>query len=116
MPAPSPDTLAGHARAGQHDYADWKAPTNDGQMLIWPAPRQLLDDTLANQRLLTGASHVRIQNAPLPELRRQLRAFIGHQNDTQPIVATGHQTELSHPGVWVKNALIDVAARKLEGQ
>jgi hypothetical protein len=116
MPAPSPDTLAGHARAGRHDYADWKAPAKDSQMLIWPEPRQLLDDTRANHRLLTGASHVRIQNAPLLELRRQLRAAVGHQDDAQPIVATGHQTELFHAGVWVKNALIDVVARNLGGQ
>jgi hypothetical protein len=44
-----------------------------------------------------------------------MRKWLGHDDD-QLLIATGHQTELHHPGVWVKNALIDSAAAKLEGR
>jgi hypothetical protein len=97
-------------------YADWKAPAGDGEHLIWPAPPRLLQDTLQNAKLLGLAHAARIQNVPLPELRQRLRNWLGHRDDAGPLVATGHQTELYHPGVWVKNALIQLAAEKLGGQ
>src|SRR4051812_8941492 len=97
-------------------YADWKAPAGDFEHLIWPAPARLLQDALDNGARLRAAHATRIQNVPLPELRRRLRAWIGHGDDAGPLVATGHQTELYHPGVWVKNALIHFAAEKLHGQ
>lgn len=87
-------------------YADWKAPKSDMEHLIWPAAPQILADTLANQSRLAKATDVLIQNAPLAELRQQTRAFIDHHDD-RPIVATGHQIELYHPGVWVKNVFLD---------
>ncbi len=87
-------------------YADWKAPKTDMEHLIWPVPRQIMQDTRANQLRLSKADDVLIQNAPLPELRRATREFLNHHDD-RPIVATGHQIELYHPGVWVKNALLD---------
>src|SRR4051794_28898033 len=95
-------------------YADWKAPADDGQTLIWPEPAQLLADTRENARRLSDATEVRIQHLPLSELRRAARHFIGHTTDA-PLVAAGHQTELYHPGVWAKNALIDALANKLGG-
>ena len=97
-------------------YADWKAPAGDGEFLIWPAPPRLLQDTLRNGKLLSSAHSVQLQNVPLPELRNRLRNWLGHRDDAGPLVATGHQTELYHPGVWVKNALIHLAAEKLGGQ
>src|SRR5271169_229484 len=90
-------------------YDRWKAPAEDGQTLIWPAPRDLLRETLENQRRLTTATSVLIQGVPLPEVRTRLRQFLGHADNDRPILATGHQAELHHPGVWVKNALIDAA-------
>jgi len=96
-------------------YADWKAPDEDGQLLIWPDAGTLLRETRENhQRLST--SDVRIQNVPLGELRRRQRHWIGHTADDQPLVGTGHQAELYHPGVWVKDALINAIARKVGGQ
>ena len=97
-------------------YPDWKAPVDDGAVLIWPEPGQLLADTRENQSRLASAERVLIQNTPLPDLRRAMRAFVGHQDDAQPLLGTGHQTELYHAGVWVKDVLIDQAARKINGQ
>lgn len=96
-------------------YPDWKAPAEDGQTLIWPPPAELLDQTRQNQATLDGCDAVRFQGLPLCDLRRRTRQWIGHDPD-QPLIATGHQTELYHPGVWAKNALIHAAAEKLCGQ
>jgi hypothetical protein len=95
-------------------YAQWKAPAEDGQLLIWPTPAQILIDAQENRRRLQSASDVRIDGVALPELRKAARTFIGHGDD-QPLIVTGHQTELYHPGVWVKNALIHRIAEKLSG-
>jgi hypothetical protein len=95
-------------------YPDWKAPAEDGQILLWPHPQELIAQTERNhQRLSTSQS--RVQNRPLSELRRAMRSWIGHASDEQPLIATGHQTELYHTGVWVKNVLIDTVATKLNG-
>lgn len=96
-------------------YDDWKAPADDGRHLIWPEPGRLLKDTADNTRRLAGAA-ARFQNVPLPELRRRMREWLGHRDDAGPLIATGHQTELYHPGVWVKNVLIHLAAERLGGQ
>lgn len=96
-------------------YARWKAPAEDGQAIIWPDPPDLLRDTRENHRRLSSADSVLIQNVPLSDVRRGMRRWLGH-DDNQLLLATGHQTELHHPGVWVKNALIDTAAAKLDGR
>lgn len=81
-------------------------------MLIWPEPDALLRSIAINGDLLAGAEQ-RVQNRPLRELRAEARSFAG-VHDERRIVLTGHQTELWHPGVWAKNALIDAAARKID--
>ncbi len=96
-------------------YADWKAPTEDGQTLIWPKPADLLAQSHANHAALSAAHGVLIQNAPLAALRRQQRRWIGHTDDDALLFATGHQTELIHPGVWIKDALIHTAAEATGG-
>lgn len=92
-----------------HAYPDWKAPREDGEVLIWPEPAQLRADTIANHGALSSASHVRVQNVALPEVRRRQRAWI-HHDDAQPLIADGHQAELHHAGVWVKRVLSHFAA------
>lgn len=96
-------------------YDRWKAPADDGGMLIWPEPQTLLRQTLENRLHLSTSDAARIQGVPLPEVRRSFRRWLGHAEDEKPLVATGHQAELYHPGVWVKNALIGAAAAKLGG-
>ena len=96
-------------------YARWKAPAEDGQTLIWPAPADLLQDARDNHRRLADSDSILLQNVPLPDVRRAMRKWLGHEDD-QLLIATGHQTELHHPGVWVKNALIDAVATKVNGR
>jgi hypothetical protein len=59
-------------------YADWKAPAEDGRLLIWPEPKQLLADARENHRRLSDAEQVRVQGVPLPQVRKRLRQWIGH--------------------------------------
>ncbi len=96
-------------------YSDWKAPGQDGRMLIWPEPATIARQTRENARQLAAADDVLLQRIPLPELRRAQRQWIGHKDDGQFLIATGHQTELFHPGVWVKNVLINTIAHRLDG-
>ena len=89
-------------------YGQWAAPKEDQTLLIWPKAADLAGIIRDNAARLDAADHVRVQGVPLPEWRRRARAFIGHAGG--PLVATGHQTELHHPGVWIKNAVITAAA------
>ncbi len=95
-------------------YDRWKAPAEDGQVLIWPPPTGLLAQADENHRRLAAADSIQLQNVPISEARRAMRTSIGH-DDARPLFATGHQTELYHPGVWVKDALIDAAAKRAGG-
>jgi hypothetical protein len=96
-------------------YDRWKAPPNDGGSLIWPEPDRLLESVSENHRRLSANDSVLLQNTPLSEVRKALRTFLGNHDDAQPILATGHQAELYHPGVWAKNALINAAAERTGG-
>ena len=97
-------------------YADWKAPAEDGRVLLWPEPGELLRQTESNRIRLNATRSVLIQGVPLADVRRQLRAWVGHTDNDRPLVAMGHQTELYHAGVWAKNALIDSVASRLGGR
>src|SRR3954467_4192171 len=99
----------------QTSYPDWKAPAQDGEVLVWPARDELIAQTRANQSRLSAAHSIKIQNTPLPQLRRAMRGYVGH-DDAQPMIATGHQTELYHAGVWAKDVLINQLATAMGGQ
>jgi hypothetical protein len=94
--------------------AQWRAPSEDGEILIWPSVGEIQSHTLSNQKLLGEAHEVRLNGVPLPEIRRWVRKWIDAPAD-QPLIGAGHQVELFHPGVWAKNILIDQLARKLGG-
>jgi hypothetical protein len=98
------------------DYPDWKAPREDGQFFLWPEPATLAAQTIDNNKRLNGANGVLVQGVPLAELRRRARAWNHHENDAQPLVADGHQTELHHAGVWVKRVLTNALAARVGGQ
>ena len=96
-------------------YADWKAPDQDEAMLLWPRSSALMEQSRRNAALLSAAQSP-IQGLPLHELRTAQRRFVGHALDEAPLLATGHQTELAHPGVWAKDVVIDGLARRLSGR
>ncbi len=63
----------------KRNYPDWKAPSQDGQTLIWPEPREMLHDTIANQQSLSNASAM-VQGVSLAEVRKRARQFVGHDD------------------------------------
>ena len=91
-----------------------RAPSEDGQILLWPGVEETQKQTLANQKLLSSAHQVRLNGVPLPEIRRQVRQWIDAPPD-QPLIGAGHQVELYHPGVWAKSILIGELARTQNG-
>jgi hypothetical protein len=108
--------LSGNMSERAPRYPDWKAPEEDGKLVIWPDPASLPAQTLDNARRLASAHSTRIQGLPLPELRSETRAEIGVSSTDQPLVATGHQTELYHAGVWAKLALLKQVSRLVNGR
>ncbi|HEY0007407.1 MAG TPA: hypothetical protein VGB55_01680 [Tepidisphaeraceae bacterium] len=96
-------------------YADWKAPKAEADHLLWPSAGGVVSDAFANSRRLSEIESLRIQNTPLSGLRAEARSNLGVAAD-QLLIATGHQVEMYHPGVWVKNVLIDAVAQKAGGR
>ncbi|CAN5608220.1 hypothetical protein BH11PLA2_BH11PLA2_06640 [soil metagenome] len=82
-----------------------KAPANHGEVLAVPAVDNIPVLVDANRKSL---------DAHFGELRRLARRDL-HIADDVPIIITGHQPELFHPGVWVKNFAANGLARKLGG-
>jgi hypothetical protein len=91
-------------------------------------------DLVDNNRLLRAAFDTRIGDLKLWELvaatRRELLTvaaeYTGSYRDvtrpddvadwiSRPLVMGGHQPDLFHPGVWLKNAALDAYARQLGG-
>jgi len=87
-----------------------------------------------NNRLLRAALDARIGDMRLWELvaatRREVlmvaSEYTGHYRDVtrpadvadwiaRPIIVGGHQPELFHPGVWLKNSVLDAYARQVGG-
>lgn len=91
----------------------WKAPTTDGEVLLWPDPATLVAQSHENHASL-AASDAPIQNVPLRELRADVRRWLGHPDD-KPVIASGHQIELYHPGVWAKDAATTALADRIGG-
>ncbi len=96
-------------------YGEWVAPKIDGSLLIWPDAASLAEMVRQNKKRLDQAHDVRIFGVSLSELRRASRAFLDVADDVL-LVATGHQSELHHPGVWIKNVVIDELANMIDGR
>ncbi len=117
----------------------YRAPTANGAVLAEPSFDAIPALVEANRRLLDRADVV-VGGLPLRELRALARREVlelsrdrkgagqprlakmagplppgrGSLPDT-PLLLAGHQPELSHPGVWVKNFALNGLARKLGG-
>jgi hypothetical protein len=91
-----------------------RAPLDDGAIVAVP-PLHTVGDvlTINRQRLQTAGERLVILGRPLAELRRQARQHAlqaGSASDR--LFVAGHQPELFHPGVWVKNFALCGLARK----
>jgi hypothetical protein len=102
-----------------------RAPTRDGAVLAVPPLERAGDLLAANRRRFAAAPPV--LGRPLTELRAEARraalaAARRHLHDRgEPapdaadapyLIAAGHQPELFHPGVWVKNFALHGLARR----
>jgi hypothetical protein len=97
-----------------------RAPVEDGGVVAWPDLSQALDLADSNRRLLDKLVLPGITRA---EGRQEVLAASAHYHDAAgeplaacdaagPILMAGHQPELFHPGVWIKNyALAGLAAK-----
>ncbi|MBN9119008.1 MAG: hypothetical protein J0I06_07580 [Planctomycetes bacterium] len=106
----------------------YRAPTADGAVLAEPSFDALPALVEANRRSLDRTG-VTVGGLPLRELRARARrealelareytegpAFRAGPSAEGPLLLAGHQPELSHPGVWVKNFALNGLARKLDG-
>jgi hypothetical protein len=115
--------------------AEFRSPANDGEVLAVPDFAAVAALVEENGRKL-DRDDVTIGGLPLRELRAMARrevlelangrrepasaasvhqpAHAGRSPDA-PLLITGHQPELSHPGVWVKNFALNGLAKKLGG-
>lgn len=104
-----------------------RAPQEDGATLVAPDWQQLPDLLAENDRWVKS-SPLRWGDQTLADLRHL--ALTGAQQETarwlselaepaktlqRPLIVTGHQPELFHPGVWAKNIAISKLARKVAG-
>jgi hypothetical protein len=82
------------------------APTEDGGLLIHP-PSAKLPAILDRNRAILNGNSVTLNGVPLCELR---------ETPDVPRIASGHQPEFFHPGVWAKNFVLHAMARRVGGE
>lgn len=105
--------------------ARYRAPAEDGGLLIEP-PAERVGDQLAANVARLNTSSVQIAGTPLVEFRRRAaeeivetaRHYLGDAVSIPSgsrIFAAGHQPEFFHPGVWVKNFALNAFAKRHGG-
>lgn len=112
-------------------YRKLRAPRGDGELLVDPQWTECLSHPEKNRETITGYQF-EILGRDFQLLRKQMRgellalakAFTAEyspslaQNNLeveQPIVMTGHQPRLFHPGVWAKNFAVHQLAQHVQG-
>jgi len=102
-----------------------KAPRDHGAILAHPPLTEVGSLLAANAARLESAA-VALQGRPLCDLRRlahsetiaAARAYLSDAGEPVPdfigdaIILAGHQPELFHPGVWIKNFALQSLAKK----
>lgn len=108
-----------------------KVPRQNRRLLLEPSLEDALTGARSNQNFLEAAD-ITLQGRSLPLLRQWSReACLGAahdytqslledplpplERDSGPLFVAGHQPDLYHPGVWVKNFAIDRLARDAGG-
>lgn len=106
-------------------YRQYRAPTENGAVLVDPSYTQQLAQLASPSTTPT----VDLGGVALAELcataRRTLiadavrytrqYADVESRSGDGPLVVTGHQPELFHPGVWFKNFALDALAKRADG-
>lgn len=109
-----------------------RVPRENGTFLIHPEPAAILRhiDELGKSPELAGSAECRILNSGLTEFRAAARSeviaaasqwtsdMLGRPIEvasSAPLVMTGHQPELFHPGVFVKNIATSQLASRANG-
>src|SRR5262245_13399924 len=112
----------------------FQAPAGNGEVFAAPGFDAVPRLVEANRRKL-DRDDVRIGGLPLRELRALARREVlelasrashgtgsdhypshdWHGSPDAPLLLAGHQPELSHPGVWVKNFALSSLAKELDG-
>lgn len=102
-----------------------KAPRDHGAILAYP-PLTEVGSLLAVNAARLGSANVALQGRPLRDLRSlahaetiaAARAYLSEASEPVPdfigdaIILAGHQPELFHPGVWIKNFALQSLAKK----
>ncbi|MFK7818130.1 MAG: hypothetical protein AB8G99_05395 [Planctomycetaceae bacterium] len=104
-----------------------RVPADDGGVLIEPPPSEAESVIRTNKIRLSAIHDVEMQGRTLGHMREQARSELvasafRYTSEVRPhasfpdkpssIILTGHQPELFHPGVWVKNFVAaDIAKR-----
>ncbi|MCA9127348.1 MAG: hypothetical protein KDB22_09685 [Planctomycetales bacterium] len=111
------------------DYRDYRAPAGDNSALIEPDLDQLVSHVSEANATSSGSGLEFCGNAldqVQAEARREVvelavRYTSAYQSIDpvefvqQPIILSGHQPELFHPGVWFKNFLLSAIASRVNG-
>jgi len=107
-----------------------RAPSTDGALLAEPPLAQAAAWLAANAAQFArwdhdfqGRSAGRLRAMARHQVFEQARRYLGgfgldvpdRADETAPLVVTGHQSELFHPGVWIKNFAAGAIAGKSGG-
>jgi hypothetical protein len=114
-------------------YARYRAPAESGQKLVAPPWAELPDLARANEAWrasadlgIAGQSLAEFGLAARRELLDRAHKYVAGYHPAaatmhspgaleRPLIFTGHQPEMVHPGVWVKNFAAGALARSLGG-
>jgi hypothetical protein len=105
-----------------------RAPTQDGALVVEP-PLARMEEVLAHNSQRLAADNLSLFGRSLDDLRRLARqellvvarAYLSERGEplpqfgNGPLFMAGHQPELFHPGVWVKNFALHGLAHRHQG-
>jgi len=96
---------------------NYQVPERDGEVVVVPSPETLPEVVRANAARCAGYAFP-VSGVPAADLARQVRSDVFRRAGApagRPVVATGHQPELFHPGIWIKNHLAGRLAQAVGG-
>lgn len=94
-----------------------RAPDRDGASVVWPSPGEAFERLLCAAAAFERMDFV-VAGVAGGELRRRTRVAVSARLGIEPTavwVATGHQPELHHAGVWFKDVLVSALADAIAG-